>query len=320
MMAAHRAAIDRALDRYVPERRDSLSKAMRYSLFSGGKRLRSILLVAAGEAAGGPVRHLLPFACGLEMIHTYSLVHDDLPAMDDDDLRRGKPTSHRAFGEGTAILAGDALLTEAFRVMATSAQRSGVSPERAIGAVRIIAEAAGMRGMVGGQLADLEAEGGTVGIAGVRAIHRRKTGALFEAATVTGALVAGGSPSVVRALGRFGLSVGMALQIADDLRDAEASETVTGKTPRRDQARKKATYASVLGVTATRTALEREIRRALATLRPLSARGAVLSELARRIGAWGNEGYQDSAAAVRRAAGGRTGRTRYRAVAARRGR
>jgi geranylgeranyl diphosphate synthase type II len=282
--------IDRALDRYVPDRGDTLSRAMRYSLFSGGKRLRSVLLLAAGEAVGGRVRQLLPFACGVEMIHTYSLMHDDLPAMDDDDLRRGKPTAHRVFGEGAAILAGDALLTEAFGVMTARTGKNAVPAARAIAAVRAIARAAGMAGMVGGQVADLEAEGSAASLATVRGIHRRKTGALIEAATMAGGLLAGAGPAALRALRQYGRSVGLAVQIADDLRDAEAPAAITGKIPRRDQALGKATYAGVLGNAATRAAMDREIRRALGALRALAPQATMLEGLALRVGTWGNAG------------------------------
>lgn len=289
-VAARCRLIDRALGRYVPDRGDTLSRAMRYSLFSGGKRLRSVLLLAAGEAVGGRVRQLLPFACGVEMIHAYSLVHDDLPAMDNDNLRRGKPTAHRVFGESAAILAGDALLTEAFGVMTAPTGRNGVPAARAMAAVRTIARAAGMDGMVGGQVADLEAEGSAASLATVRGIHRRKTGALIEAATAAGGLLAGAKLPALRALQRYGRSVGLAVQIADDLRDAEASPEITGKTSRRDQALRKATYAGVLGPAATRAALDREIRRALGALEALAPRAALLEGLAVRVGAWGNAG------------------------------
>jgi geranylgeranyl diphosphate synthase type II len=207
--------------------------------------------------------------------------------MDDDDLRRGKPTAHRVFGEGAAILAGDALLTEAFGVMTAPARRNGVPAARVIAAVRTIARAAGTDGMVGGQVADLEAEGSAASLATVRDIHRRKTGALIEAATTAGGLLAGARPPALRALRRYGRSVGLAVQIADDLRDAGASAAITGKVSRRDQALGKATYAGVLGPAATRAALEREVRRALGALEALAPRAALLEGLALGVGAWG---------------------------------
>ncbi len=289
-IAVRRRAIDRALRRYVPARSDLLSRAMRYGLFPGGKRLRAVLLLAAGEAVGGRRRALLPFACAVEMIHTYSLIHDDLPAMDDDLLRRGRPTAHRVFGEGMAILAGDALLTEAFRVMAGAREVDGRGPPRTVAAIEIVAAAAGMRGMVGGQVSDLAQEGHAAALAAVRAIHRRKTGALMEAAVRVGALVGGAPVRVGASLGRYGRCFGLAFQIADDLRDARATTTETGKVARRDRARGKATYPAVLGIAAAEAALRREITRAVAALGTLGSRGMLLALLARRVEEWGLAG------------------------------
>src|SRR5206468_3759515 len=187
-LAARARLVERALAARFPPARTRLRQAMRYSLLAGGKRIRPVLALAAGEACGAPARRVLPFACALEMIHTYSLVHDDLPAMDDDDLRRGQPTSHKVWGEGLAILVGDALLTEAFRVMAGA---PGVPPARALGAVAEVAAAAGEAGMVGGQALDLAAEGSRPSLRRVQDIHRRKTGALLRSAVRVGALVAG---------------------------------------------------------------------------------------------------------------------------------
>lgn len=289
-IAVRRRAIDQALRRYVPTRRDPLSRAMRYGLFPGGKRIRAVLLLAAGEAVGGRRRALLPFACAVEMIHTYSLIHDDLPAMDDDLLRRGKPTAHRVFGEGMAILAGDALLTEAFRVMAAVRERGGDDAPSTVVAIGTIAAAAGMRGMVGGQVADLEQEGREAGLDAVREIHRRKTGALMEAAVRVGALVAGAPSRVRTGLVHYGRSFGLAFQIADDLRDARASTAETGKVARRDRERGKATYPAVLGVAGAEVALRHEIARAVGALGSLGRRGTLLELLARRVEEWGLAG------------------------------
>lgn len=289
-IAVRRRLIDATLRRYVPARRDVLSRAMRYSLFSGGKRVRPVLLLAAGEAVGGRRRQLLPFACGIEMIHTYSLIHDDLPAMDDDALRRGKPTAHRVFGEGMAILAGDALLTEAFRLMAAEGAVAGVSAASALAAICLIATAAGIQGMVGGQVADLEYAGREVPLATVRAIHRRKTGALIAAAARAGGLIARARPAALRALTDYGRALGLALQIADDVRDREAPTAITGKVAGRDRELGKATYAAVLGTAAARSALGREVEGALRALAPLGDRAALLAGLARRVGEWGVAG------------------------------
>src|SRR5262245_26386339 len=199
--------VERALGRYLPPGRERLREAMRYSLLAGGKRLRPILALAAGEVAGARPQAVLPFACALEMIHTYSLVHDDLPAMDDDDVRRGRPTSHRVYGEGLAILVGDGLLTEAFRVMGRA---RGVPPARVLRVVAEIAEAAGEAGMVGGQALDLAASGQRASLARVRDIHRRKTGALLRVAVRVGALVGGARPAVLRQLTAYGEHLGLA--------------------------------------------------------------------------------------------------------------
>jgi geranylgeranyl diphosphate synthase type II len=309
-IAVRRKAIDSALGRYVPPRRDVLSRAMRYGLFSGGKRLRSVLVLMAGEAVGGERRRLLPFACGIEMIHAYSLIHDDLPAMDDDALRRGKPTTHRMFGEGTAILAGDALLTEAFRVMTMTTRGNGAGTARVLAAVRGIAAAAGMRGMVGGQVADLTHEGVRVSLATVRDIHHRKTAALIEAASVAGGLIGGAAPAAQRALSRYGRALGLAFQIADDVRDAGASSTETGKVAGRDRVLGKATYAAVIGPAASRAALGREINRAISALRPLGEGADLLRELARQVGAWGHVGRGGQGTQRPRRTGRRIGRSR----------
>lgn len=263
-LAARGRLVERALGGLLPPGRARLRRAIRYSLLAGGKRIRPILMLAAGEVAGVPVRRVLPFACAIEMIHTYSLVHDDLPAMDDDDLRRGRPTSHKVFGEGTAILVGDALLTEAFRVMASA---PGVPPARVQRAIEEMARAAGEAGMVGGQALDLDAEGKRATLAQVRAIHRRKTGALLLAAVRIGAILGGGGPTLLRALTAYGTHLGLAFQIVDDILDA-TDEDADGRT---DLALGKATYPAALGLEGALAAARREgaaAVRALARLGP----------------------------------------------------
>jgi geranylgeranyl diphosphate synthase type II len=241
-----------------------LVEAVRYSLLGGGKRIRPILTLAAGEAVGTPPEAAMPFACAVEMIHTYSLVHDDLPAMDDDRLRRGRPTNHVVFGDGLAILAGDALLTEAFALLARAAADSR-EPARAVQAMSEIAEAVGARGMVGGQAADLAAEGRDADLETVEFIHVRKTGALILAAVRAGALVGGADEPALRRLTRYGECLGLAFQIADDIRDAEGAPD-TGKDTGRDRALRKATFPAVLGLPAAKRRA-RELRdRALAAV------------------------------------------------------
>ncbi len=271
-LTARRRLVERALARRFPPRPPELRRAIRYSLLAGGKRLRPILALAAGDVAGARVTAVLPFACALELVHTYSLVHDDLPAMDDDTLRRGRPTSHTVFGEGTAILVGDALLTEAFGWMATA---RGVSPARAVAAIDEIARAAGEAGMVGGQALDLAAEGRGLTLAAVRAIHRRKTGALFTAAVRVGGLVAGARPGLVRRLTTYGEQLGLCFQIADDI--ADAVQAGDGRT---DRALGKATYPALLGLPRARRHAERARDAALDAVAPLGERAAPLRAIA----------------------------------------
>ncbi len=275
--------IDRFLQRCMPPATESdrLAQAMRYTLFSGGKRLRPILTIAATEAVGGAVTPVLPFACALELIHTYSLVHDDLPAMDDDDLRRGQPTSHRVFGEGIAILAGDALLTEAFRIMAEAAARPGVSQRRALQALTEIANAAGARGMVAGQADDLSAENAVIDLPTVEWIHIRKTGALIRAAVRAGALLGGARADQLQRLTRYAECLGLAFQIADDILDAEGTTEVTGKTTGRDLARHKATFPAVLGLPAAKERARDLLANALAELHSFKRTADPLREIAR---------------------------------------
>jgi geranylgeranyl diphosphate synthase type II len=273
-LAARRRLVERTLAARFPPGRSVLRRAIRHSLLGGGKRLRPILTLAGGEVAGGRVGALLPFACALELVHTYSLVHDDLPAMDDDDMRRGRPTSHKVYGEGTAILVGDALLTEAFAMMTGT---RGVAPSRAVAAIAELARAAGEQGMVGGQALDLAADGGRTTLAQVRAIHRRKTGALFAAAVRIGGLVAGASGPVLRRLTTYGDGLGLCFQIADDI--ADAVQAGDGRT---DRALGKATYPAVLGLAGARRHAERARDRAIDALAPLGERAAPL----RAVAAW----------------------------------
>ncbi len=226
-----------------------LREAMEYSLMAGGKRIRPVLLLAAGMGVGGAEDALMPFACAVEYIHTYSLVHDDLPAMDDDDFRRGKPTSHKVFGEGTAILAGDALLTEAFRVMAES-PLAHADPARAIRAIADLARAVGAAGMVGGQQMDLSAESGNAVAAQVDEIELRKTAALLASCARTGAILGGGSADQVEALGEYGTRLGLLFQVTDDILDETGSFEEMGKGTAKDRARGKWTYPVAHGMPA----------------------------------------------------------------------
>jgi geranylgeranyl diphosphate synthase type II len=279
------ARVDRLLERCIPAalKPEQLMQAMRYSLFSGGKRIRPILAMAATEAVGGPVTAVLPFACALELIHTYSLIHDDLPAMDDDEMRRGKPANHIVFGEALAILAGDALLTDAFRIMAEAATRSGPQQGRALQALQEIAGAAGSRGMVGGQAADMAAENTVPDLPTVEFIHVRKTGALIRAAVRAGALLGDARPEQLRRLTRYGEIIGLAFQLADDILDAEGSRELTGKNSGRDQERNKATFPAVMGLAETKERAQELLADALYELRGFGPAAEPLREIARFI-------------------------------------
>jgi len=284
-LAKRQQQVDRFLERCIPPAThpDPLNEAMRYTLFAGGKRIRPILALAATEAVGGELSRALPFACGIELIHTYSLIHDDLPAMDDDDLRRGKPANHRMFGEGLAILAGDALLTEAFRVMAEAVAKAAGSQERALQVLIEVASAAGARGMVAGQAADMGAEGAPIDLPTVELIHIRKTGSLIRAAVRGGALLGGAKTDQLRRLTRYGELLGLAFQIVDDILGAEASTKVTGKVRGRDVARSKATFPAVLGLPAAKERVQELFGDTVKELRPLGPRAEPLREIARLV-------------------------------------
>ena len=247
--------VDHALDAYLPKKNgssdaDILSEAMRYSLFAGGKRLRPTLCLAAAETIGGAsTRHItLPFACALELIHTYSLVHDDLPAMDNDDLRRGKPTNHKVYGDGTAILVGDALLTAAFTWMAQIGKESS-SPARALEAIFELGSAAGLHGMVLGQTLDLQIQGREgMDAPLLEAIHRYKTGALITASVRIGGILGGATDAQLQSLTQYGENIGLAFQITDDLLDVVGETSELGKSVGQDQANNKWTYPRFVGI------------------------------------------------------------------------
>ncbi len=245
-----RPRIDEALDASLPPAAASpasLHRAMRYTVFAGGKRLRPVLCLLSARSAGGAEEAALPAACAVEMVHAFSLIHDDLPAMDDDDLRRGKPTSHKVFGEGTAILAGDALLNHAFATLA------GMAPaETAARSVRILAEAVGTAGLIGGQVEDLEAEGRTPDLAVVESIHRKKTAALLGGCARLGVAAVGGGEEIERRLASFAETVGLAFQIRDDVLDETRTAGELGKSPGKDRARGKMTWPAAAGLEASR--------------------------------------------------------------------
>ncbi len=278
--------VNRTLEEILPKGRGPafrVVEAMHYSLFAGGKRLRPILCLAGAEAVGGDRSEALPVACALEMIHTYSLIHDDLPAMDDDDLRRGHPTCHKKFDDATAILAGDGLLTEAFRVMAEAAAPFSGPQDVLLEVIQLIAAAAGHQGMVGGQMLDLMAEGRQVAVKELETIHRLKTGALLTASVRSGALLGGGTRQEITLLTRYGEKFGLAFQITDDILDVEGDSAEMGKAAGADAKRQKATYPGLLGPEQAKTWAHQLVESAVADLTPLGERAAPLQELARYL-------------------------------------
>lgn len=265
-----KSLVDRSLDRYLPKESawpERVHAAMRYSIFAGGKRIRPLLCLAAAHAAGGATgrERALSFACAVELIHTFSLIHDDLPSMDDDDLRRGRPTCHKAFDEATAILAGDALQTLAFEIIATDA--GGVDrPALVLEALTVLARACGTAGLIGGQMDDLKYEGIPATPQDLERIHRTKTGALIVATVVGGGLLAGGPPDRITALRAFAEPIGLAFQIVDDILDVEGDAAALGKTAGKDAAHDKPTYTSLFGLDGARRMAGECATRAHATL------------------------------------------------------
>ena len=275
--------IDTALERLLPGESDcpqSLSQAMRYSTMAGGKRLRPILCLAACHAVGGDESNAIVSACGLEFIHTYSLIHDDLPAMDDDDLRRGHPTLHRVFSEGTAILAGDGLLTLAFEVVAGD---NRLTDRQARRIMLELASGSGYSGMVGGQQADLDGEGQEIIPEALEYIHAHKTGALLTASVVCGAITGEGTPEEIELLRRYGRGIGLAFQIKDDLLDVEGESEKLGKTIGQDAKSGKATYPSLWGIEASRRKLDQAIASSLIALEEWGEEADHLRRIARYI-------------------------------------
>jgi geranylgeranyl diphosphate synthase type II len=278
--------VDQALERYLAEDRgfpEKLNKAVYYSVAAGGKRVRPILAIASAEAVGGSIDDVLPLAAALEMIHTFSLIHDDLPAMDDDDLRRGIPTNHAVYGEAMAILAGDALLAEAFYCITRLMNRSGVRPEVVVDVIKDVAMATGPRGMVGGQVLDLDAEGKNISLEELEKIHRHKTGWLLTVSVTAGAKVCGASPEQLAALRRYGEAIGLAFQVADDILDVEGNEDELGKPIGSDEANEKATFPAVIGLKASKERALRLVEEAHAAVKGFDDRAEPLREIARYI-------------------------------------
>jgi geranylgeranyl diphosphate synthase, type II len=282
-LARRASEVNEWLDKLLPSsdvHPSQLHKAMRYSVMAGGKRIRPALVLTSGEAMGAKTEELVPEACAIEMIHTYSLIHDDLPAMDNDDLRRGRPTCHKAFGEAVAILAGDALLTLSFRVLAEASLKA----DKRVRVIQEFSAAAGSRhGMIGGQMADIENEGKEVSANTLEQIHREKTGALIAASAAVGGIIAGGSDDEIARLRMYGHRIGLAFQIADDILDVTSTSEQLGKTPGKDQAANKATYPAIHGIEASHVRAQQLVDEAVETVSTLGPDTSLLQEIARFI-------------------------------------
>jgi geranylgeranyl diphosphate synthase type II len=282
-LATRAAEVDAAMDGFLPkakERPATIHAAMRYSVFAGGKRLRPVLCLAAAEACGGEISNALAPACAVELMHTYSLVHDDLPAMDDDDLRRGRPTCHKVYGEGMAVLCGDALLTESFIVLAQTAATKRYGTRDYIAE---LAETGGSRKLIGGQVMDLEGEGKKLTKRDLVRIHEAKTAALLTTSLRLGAMTANATPAKLEALTLFGHALGLAFQVIDDILDVTQSTEMLGKTAGKDQAVEKSTYPAILGLDASRKEAARLTKAAMDALKPFGTKAARLEEIASHL-------------------------------------
>lgn len=284
-----RREVDRSLNRFLPQEKalyQTIEKSMRYSIFAGGKRLRPILVIAGAEICGLKGQKVLPTACAMEMIHTYSLIHDDLPAMDDDDLRRGRPTNHKAFNEGIAVLAGDALLTYAFDLIAQNGKMLNSKSAALSEVIHVVAEGAGFRGMVGGQVVDLEMDEGKwkkknrkEQIKILNFIHECKTSALMRSSLVAGALLAGASKGKIKKLSEYGLKIGLAFQIADDVLDIVGDKKLLGKKGS-DKENVKLTYPAIFGIEESRRKAEQLVTEAKKSIEIFGDTPSILKELA----------------------------------------
>jgi len=285
-LAEKKLLVERALEEYLPGEDhfpEIIFQSVRYSMLAGGKRLRPILCLAAAEAVGGNPAALLPVACALEMIHTYSLIHDDLPVMDDDDYRRGRLTNHRVFGEDIAVLAGDALLTEAFHLLSGKEAAARFPAERLLAAISEISRSAGIFGMVGGQVADIQSEGKSADQQTLEYIHLHKTGEMIKVSVIAGALLAGADEKSVDALAGYGKNIGLAFQITDDILDVEGDQDTLGKATGQDAALRKMTYPSLMGVDQARVKAKQYLSEALKSLERFDGRAEPLRLIAKYI-------------------------------------
>ena len=279
-----REFIDAAIYDYLPEETsypESIHKSMLYSVLAGGKRLRPVLVIAAVEAVGGNREDILPFAVAVEYIHTYTLIHDDLPALDNDDLRRGKPTNHKVFGEAIAILAGDALLTQAFYLMTHSGLMGAIPPEKLLQAAHDMAGAIGTSGMIGGQVVDIESEGKPIDEETLEYIHVHKTGCLIKACIRAGAILSQAEVDQFEALSNYGEQIGLAFQIVDDILDITADQSLLGKDIGSDAEKEKATYPALYGLDESKKKAEKLVEEGIACLEVFGAKAEPLREIGR---------------------------------------
>jgi len=273
--------VNKSLEKFNEEKevpQNTIYKAMNYSLHAGGKRIRPVIMMAAAELMGAERETVMPFACAIEMIHTYSLIHDDLPCMDDDDLRRGKPTNHKVFGEAIAVLAGDALLNKAFEIMLKNSQ---ISPNMTLAAMAEIANAAGTEGMIGGQVIDIESEDKTIDAVTLMTLHLQKTAALIMVSARVGALLGGGGREDLLAMEEFARYLGIAFQIKDDILDVTGNEEILGKKIGADAAKKKSTFVSLYGIEQSENMLSDYTQKAIDSLLRYGEKAEFLIELSK---------------------------------------
>lgn len=278
--------VDGALERYIPSINSyppDIFNSIKYSLFAGGKRLRPILLMASAETIGSKREEVLPFACAIEMIHTYTLIHDDLPALDNDDFRRGKPTNHKEFGEAIAILTGDALLTMAFEIMSDTRSMPNINPLLILRTINEVARGVGPFGTIGGQVVDIESTGKEVDIPTLEYIHTHKTGEMILAAVRGGAILSNCQEDELNALTRYGENIGLAFQVMDDILDVEGESEVIGKTAGSDEKMKKVTYPSIFGIAESKKIASRLIDNSIKSLEMFGERAEVLKDISEYI-------------------------------------
>jgi geranylgeranyl diphosphate synthase type II len=282
-LASRRDLVNAAIDGYLtfgPDTPADIVEVMRYAVLNGGKRLRPVLVIAGAELFGGATDLVMPTACGIELIHSYSLVHDDLPCMDDDDLRRGRPTAHKKFGDAMAVLAGDALLTYGFALVAENAAVPGVTSTQTVRVSRVIADACGPTGMVGGQALDIKSEGVDLDMDGLRTLHKAKTGRLITASVETGAILAGAADDDIKAVIKYADAIGLAFQIVDDVLGEVGDKAKLGKPVGSDEARGRTTYPSLVGVEESRNMARSLVEEAKASLKPFGDRSNPLCDIA----------------------------------------